>query len=139
MRQVRRTGRAAVVALAVVLLTHAAPAAAHVEKRSGPFRVSLGWVDEPALSGAPNAVEVALADAGGSAVPVPAGALQVEVSFAGTATTLPLVPADEGGGLRALVIPTRAGSYAFHVTGALRGRTVDVRATCGSGSFDCVT
>src|SRR5947208_579799 len=119
-----------------LLLVLAAPAGAHVEKRSGPFLLTLGWVDEPALSGAPNVVEVGVATSGGSPLAVPAGALQVEVSAAGEATTLPLVPSDEGGGLRAAIIPTRAGTYSFHVSGIVRGRTVDARATCGGGTFD---
>jgi|SRR3954452_8634891 hypothetical protein len=121
------------------LLALAGPAGAHVEERSGPFRLTLGWLDEPALSGAPNAVEVGVSEAGRGPLAVPAGALDVEVSSAGAATTLPLVPADEGGGLRAVIVPTRPGTYAFHVTGTIRGKPVDARATCGGATFDCVT
>jgi hypothetical protein len=121
------------------LLVLAAPAGAHVERDAGPFRLTLGWVDEPPLSGEANAVEVGVSEAGGGAVAVPAGALSVEVSSAGAATTLPLVPADEGGGLRAVIVPTRPGTYALHVTGTLRGKPVDAQATCGDSTFDCVS
>jgi hypothetical protein len=120
------------------LLAFAGPAEAHVERDSGPFRLTLGWVDEPPLSGEANAVEVGVSEAGGGRVAVPAGALSVEVSSAGAATTLPLVPADEGGGLRAVIVPTRPGTYAFHATGAIRGKPVDAQATCGDSTFDCV-
>src|SRR4051794_28439437 len=138
MRQLGRIAAAAAVALAVALLALAGAADAHVERRSGPFRVSLGWVDEPALSGARNAVEGGVADARGSPVAGPAGALDVGGSYAGVATTLPLVPA-EGGGLEAVIVPTRPGTYAFHVTGTLRGKAIDARATCGTRTFECVT
>jgi hypothetical protein len=121
------------------LLALAGPAGAHVERSSGPFRLTLGWVDEPPLSGEANAVEVGVSGAGGGPLAVPAGALSVEVSSAGATTTLPLVPADEGDGLRAVIVPTRPGTYAFHVTGTIRGKPVDARAACGGATFDCVT
>src|SRR3954454_2473834 len=128
------------------LLALAGPAGPHVERSSGPFRLTLGWVDEPPLSGEANAVEVGVSGAGGGplAVPagggsVPAGALSVQASSAGATTTLPLVPADEGEGLRAVIVPTRPGTYAFHVTGTIRGKPVDARAACGGATFDCVT
>src|SRR4051812_14122624 len=104
----------------VVALGLALPAggAAHVEKRSGPFRVTMGWGEEPAYSGAPNFVEVAVADGAGTPVVVPPGALDAEVSFgqAAAVITLPLVPAAERGKLRATIVPTRPGTYRFHVT-----------------------
>jgi hypothetical protein len=120
-----------------LLLALSPNASAHVVETSGPYRVTMGWGEEPALSGERNFVEVEVADAGGAPVRVPAGALTVEVSFAGAVRTLPLEPAEDGG-LRAVLVPTRPGTYAFHVTGTLRGSPVDVRATCSERTFDCI-
>jgi hypothetical protein len=141
MRRRGRTWQSVVSAFAgLALALSATPSAAHVEERSGPFRVTMGWGEEPAYSGSQNFVEVAISDAAGPVVVRP-GALDVEVSFGqGQAvTTLPLVPAGAPGQLRATIVPTRPGTYGFHVTGTLRNRTLDSRATCSGATFDCVT
>src|SRR3954470_8012515 len=131
-----RSWQSVVMALAALVLALPAPAAAHLEERSGPFRVTMGWGEEPAYSGAPNFVEVAVADGDGTRVVVPPGALDAEVSFgqAAAVITLPLVPAAERGKLRATVVPTRPGTYRFHVTGTVRGRALDARATCSGAT-----
>jgi hypothetical protein len=76
-----------------------------------------------------------------SGAPVPArlGKLQAEVSFGAARTTLALEPGGGPGKLRAAIEPTRPGTYAFHVTGTVAGRGVDVGATCSQATFDCVT
>jgi hypothetical protein len=136
-----RSFRSVVLSLAALVLALPAAAAAHVQEQSGPFRVTMGWTDEPAYSGAPNAVEVDLAGKGGAPVAVPAGVLDVELSFGGSAalTSLPLVPSGAPGKLRATVVPTRPGTYAFHVSGTVRGHPIEARATCSGATFDCVT
>src|SRR4051794_2275199 len=128
----------AVLLLTGVLLFLSPPASAHVTEASGPYRVAMGWEDEPALSGAPNGVEVALTTATGAPVAARAGALTVELGSGGAVKTLPLAPVGPGA-FRAAVIPTRPGTYSFHVTGTVRGRPVDARATCSGRTFDCVT
>lgn len=130
-----------IVATCVVLfgaLLTATTAAAHVEKESGPFRVELGWGVEPPLTGLDNFVQVEVADSAGAPVAVPAGALSVEVSYGASAVTRPLVPAEEPGELRAELVPTRPGTYAFHVSGTVDGRAVEVSATCSETTFECV-
>jgi hypothetical protein len=141
MRRRDRSWQSVVSALAAVALALPAAAGAHVVERSGPFRVTMGWGEEPAYSGAANFVEVAVAGQSGAPVAVPPGALDVEVSFGrdATAITLPLTPTGSPGKLRATIVPTRPGTYGFHVSGALRGKPVDVRATCSGATFDCVT
>jgi hypothetical protein len=133
-----RTGRSAALILAGSLLAFAAPATAHVEKSSGPYALTLGWGNEPALTGAENSVEVEVARAG-APVAVKAGALEAEVSFGPATKTLPLLPTGSPGEVGAVLVPTRPGTYAFHVTGKLNGSTIDVQATCSGGTFDCVT
>src|SRR3954471_18488697 len=115
-----------------------APATAHVEQRSGPFRVRMGWAEEPPYSGSPTAVEGEARRRDGAPVAVPPGALGAQVGFGRAVVTMELTPTEERGNLRAAIVPTRPGTYAFHVSGSLRGHDVDVDATCSSATFDCV-
>ena len=120
-------------------LTLTPAALAHVEKRSGSYSVAMGWGNEPPVSNSENFVDVTVTDASGAPVETPAGALQVEVSFGGEATTLPLVPGDERGQLRAAIVPTRPGTYGFRVRGTIDKRAVETEATCSESTFECVT
>src|SRR3954467_15035239 len=126
-----RRGRRCLSVVAALALAFPAAAAAHVEKRSGPFSVTMGWAEEPPYSGSLNAVEVEVTDRAGALVAVPPGALDGEVTFGKALVSMPLFPADERGKLQAKIIPTRPGTYAFHVTGTLRGHDIDAQATCG--------
>jgi hypothetical protein len=139
MHQRRRNWQSVVLVLSGLLLTLAVPASAHVETKSGPFRVTMGWGEEPARSGSENFVEVGVSDASGAPVKARAGALEVEVSFGDAVSTLPLVPGDAPGQFRAVIVPTRPGTYGFHVTGAIKGRNIDAQAMCSARTFDCVT
>ncbi len=141
MRQLgRRAGLVPMLALIAAMLAAAPAASAHVTKVSGPMQVEIGWGNEPPLTGLDNFVEVTVSDAATDApVAVPAGALSVAVSYGGTAKTIPLTPDEAPGNLRAPLIPTRPGVYAFHVSGVIKGRTLDVSATCSEATFECVT
>lgn len=135
----RRRIAAAAVAAAAAALAAAPAAGAHVTRSSGPYRVELGWGREPAISGSENFVDVGVTQASGGPAAGGRADLQVEVSFGAARTTLPLVPAESPGRFRAVLVPTRPGAYAFHVTGTLGGRAIDVRAACSERTFDCVT
>jgi hypothetical protein len=136
MRRRSRTRLAALLIGSAALLL-SPPASAHDRKVIGPLRLSIGWGNEPAFTGAANFVEVAVTDLAGTAVSQVRGSLSVEVSFGGERIVLPLVPA--GGELRAPLVPTRPGTYTFHLTGTLRGRAVDTTSTCSDTTFACVT
>jgi hypothetical protein len=134
-----RGGIGRIVALAfALLLAVAGNASAHVTKVSGPFEVEMGWGNEPAIAGFENFVEVAVSDRSGAPVSAGADALDVQVSFGDARVSLPLLPDEEPGELRAALVPTRPGTYAFHITGTLRGREVDLASTCSEATFDCV-
>jgi hypothetical protein len=122
---------------AALCLAAVAPAAAHVSKASGDFRVEVGWGAEPAFSGQQNFVDVSVARRSGGAVGADAS-LSVQASFAGQVVTLPLVTTGAPGRFRAPLVPTRPGTYGFHVMGTVRGSQVDVEATCSERTFDCV-
>ena len=123
----------------VTLVTIGPPAAhAHETKVIGPLRITVGWGEEPALVGVKNEVSLVVTDTAGTPVADPAAALNVEISFGPERVVRALVPRGSAGAFTAAVVPTRAGTYAFHVTGAVRGTTVDLTSTCSDRTFDCV-
>lgn len=139
---VRVAGRLVATAAAFALLAFAAgpPAYAHETRDAGGFRVTIGWVDEPAYRGFDNAVEVTLTTADGAPVTdLGGGALTVEVSTAGNAATFALQPDGRPGVFVAPLVPTRVGTYTFHVSGLVQGKVVDARSTCSTDTFDCVS
>ncbi len=132
-------GRTALAAacFTVIAGTVGGGAAAHETQTAGPLRLTVGWASEPALAGAPNAIELAVSDSGGASVTDPAASLTVDVTFGAEKLVRPLAPAGAGR-FQAALIPTRAGTYAFRVHGTLRGESVDITSTCSDRTFDCV-
>ena len=127
-------------AFAFVAFAAAPPAYAHETREAGGFRVTVGWVNEPAYRGFENAVEVTLATADGAPVTdLGGGALTVEASTADDAATFALQPDDRPGVFVAQLVPTRVGTYTFHVSGLVQGKVVDASSTCSAQTFDCVS
>jgi len=125
--------------VAILLLAAWTPAAAHETKGVGDLRLTVGWGEEPAFSGFRNFVEVDVADAAGRPVADLGGALSVEVSFGDERISLSLLP-DRGqpGKFRAWLVPTRPGTYSFHITGTAKGQAIDMTSTCSQETFACV-
>jgi hypothetical protein len=139
MRQPSRSGLAVALIMSALLLILAPPAPAHVREVVGRFRLTFGWREEPAFTGSKNFVEVAVADAAGAPVSDLGGPLTAEVSFGDRLISLPLLPAEgQPGQFRASLVPTRPGTYSFHITGRVKGQAIDTRATCSQRTFDCV-
>ena len=115
-------------------------ARAHERKDVGDFRLTVGWGDEPAFSGSRNAVEIDVADMAGRPVTdLGGGNLSVEVSFGAEHVALPLHPAPgPPGKFSSLLLPTRPGTYTFHITGTVKGQAIDVTSTCSEQTFACV-
>ena len=111
----------------------------HERLVAGPYRLTVGWGDEPAFTGFKNFVSVAVSDADGKPVRDLTGNLAVEIAFGDERRSLSLRPAfqrpDE---FRAVIVPTRAGTYSFHITGTLNGRPIDATSTCSDRTFSCV-
>ncbi len=128
-----------VVPTLVLLLALAPQALAHVVAIAGSFRIKMGWLQEPALTGSENSVQVDVSDLSGASVSRANVALAVQISFGETRITLPLLPVERPGEFSALLIPTQPGTYAFRVTGTVRSRAIDVAASCSNRTFDCVT
>lgn len=108
------------------------------------YRLTLGFVTEPAYVGQPNALELRVIEfvpndatptAGTpetttvDAVPVRGleETLKVEVEVRGSEVRAPLnlQPAGRAGSYRATLFPTAPGDYVFHITGDIDGEPVD--------------
>ena len=122
----------------VVTLLYAASVSPHERKEVGDYRLVIGWGEEPAFSGLKNAIEVDVADKSGGPV-VENASLTVDVSFAGEHLMLPLRPVrSQPGKFRAVLLPTRAGTYSFHITGNVDKQPIDVTSTCSGQTFACI-
>jgi len=139
-------------ALATTGLLVAAPAFAHTEKDAGPYKLLLGWRDEPAYTGSLNAVQLFVHDASGKAIDdLGKKGLTVVVSTGTGATAKSSSPLaftgafdpDSGlgthGEFDAPILPTGAGTYTFHITGDINGTAVDVSAASSDTTFADVT
>ena len=141
MRQVRAAPAVLLVAAAAVLLAGPGVGRAHETRPVGENEVVVGWLDEPAFAGFKNAVQVQVR-AGGA--PVEGAELEVVVLFGGPdaeerTDPMPLEPAlGSPGEYRASLIPTRPGTYTFHVTGSVGGQALDETFTSGEQTFDDV-
>jgi len=138
--------RAVALLLGVALAaSQALAASAHVEEAAGPYHLEIGWHVEPTYVGYPNAVEVTITDDAGQPV-TDLAEDDLHVTLAsGSQISQPLSfePAfdvAEGDGTPgqyiAKVLPTAAGDYTFHLTGAIHGTKVDVSVTSGDKTFD---
>lgn len=131
----------AALAIAVSLL---APTAvwAHEQRAAGSVELVVGWSTEPAYAGAPNAVSVSVTHDGRS---VERADLDAIVIFGGREASkrtepLPLEAVfGKPGAYEAPIVPTRPGTYTFHVSGTLSdGERVDEYFTSGEETFDDV-
>jgi hypothetical protein len=116
----------------------AAPALAHEDRPvgDGSVRLSVGWGVEPPLTGFLNAATVEVHD--GADRPVTGVTdLEVQVKTGALTADFALEPDDGTPGLyRAALIPTKAGTYSFRVTGTIRGQAVDQTFTSSETTFD---
>jgi hypothetical protein len=136
-----RRGRLAqtiLAALAIVALSHG-PALAHEHRRVKGLDMVVGWIDEPALSGFKNAVQVIVTRAKD---PVENGKLEVMILFGDRdsetqSDALPLEPSfGVPGQYEATIIPTRPGQYTFHITGRVGGAEIDEFFTSGPETYN---
>lgn len=139
-RLLRGLSLLATVALALAL---GVSAAAHEQRQVGPYTLEVGWRDEPALAGLPNAVEVEIREgATGHGVDGLAKTLVVSVSFGGSSAVfvpeLRSLGAADPGHYTADVIPTAEGDYRFRLQGTIGTQEVNELFESGPGRFDPV-
>jgi hypothetical protein len=120
----------------------AGPALAHEHRHVGSYELTVGWTDEPSIAGFQNGVQLFVANPDGTAVED--AKMQVEIIFGqpdGTEKTQPMdmEPSDENPGeYDAFLIPTRPGTYTFHLTGTIGTQNVDEVFTSSDTTFDDV-
>lgn len=77
--------------------------------------------------------------AGHPVVDLGGGAQSAEVAFGDERIPLSLVPPPgHPGKFRAWLVPTRPGTYSFHVSGTVKGQAIDMMSTCSDTTFACV-
>ncbi len=114
---------------------------AHEQRGVAGHNIVVGWDVEPAFTGSANAVGMRVTDSRGGQ-PVQGLQMKVEVLFGDRSSTrktapLDLVPAvDEPGKYSAGIVPSRPGTYTFHITGQLDGEPFDQYFTSGEDTFD---
>jgi hypothetical protein len=146
-RRFLMTGRAHTVLMALALgftlaVGATAGALAHVEidVGDGQYVMEIGFRDEPAFVGLPNALTLSVeryATGGTEPVNDLAATLSAEVSRDGQVMTLPLVPVGEGE-YEAVFVPTATGDYTFRISGTIGEATVDESVTSGPTTFNSV-
>ena len=120
--------------------TAIALAHAEIDVGDGQYVMEVGFRDEPAYAGLPNALALSVeryATGGTEPVNDLAATLSADVSRDGQSMTLPLVPVGEGA-YEAAFVPTATGDYTFHISGTIGEATVDESVTSGPTTFNSV-
>jgi hypothetical protein len=128
------------VAMAALSLPRTAVAHVDIDVGDGQYVMELGFRDEPAYLGQPNALYLSVAEyATGGTEPVDglAATLSAEVSKDGQTKQLDLVPMGDGV-YEGAFVPTATGDYTFRVSGTIGEATVDESVTSGPQTFNSV-
>lgn len=134
----RRSGVAAAFA-AVALLLLPGLVAAHGGREVGEYEFTVGFFVEPAFEGEKNGVDLRVADAEGEPVEGVEETLEVEVTQADKAMTLPLRTVfGEPGRYTADFFPTVPGQYTFRFVGTVGDLDVDEAFTSEVDGFNSV-
>lgn len=135
------TALASIAFVVTSLLLFPGHAYAHERRTVGPYEIEVGWLVEPAYSGAMNAMWLEVVDSRtGKPVTGLEKTLGAEVA-AGGLRPFPLTlgaRAETPGAYDAPFIPTVTGSYTFHINGKIDALSIDERFISGPGTFDDV-
>lgn len=136
--------RTSILAAAAVTAMLAGPGAtlAHVnvDVADGEYVLELGFQNEPAWLGQPNAIWVKAGKYGtGGATPVDglAGSLTAEVEKDGKTLQIPLIPQEDGVYI-APFFPTAIGDYTFRIAGEIDGKPVAAEVSSSPTTFNAV-
>lgn len=133
MRLFRRFGAAALLATAAAVLL-AAPAFAHLDVTVGNYATVVGWLDEPAIQGQMNGLDITVLTTP-AAQPVTGleNTLKADVQYGSVKETLSLTPQDgKPGHYTAPIAPSQAGGYKVRLYGTVDGTPFDHTYDLGS-------
>ena len=143
MRGARWLRMLAALALAVSMLVSVVGlASAHEHRDVGPYTLTVGFRNEPAIADEPNGLDLRVMQGEGQdAKPVEGleKTLKAEVLFGGQRMPLTLRAVyGKPGSYTADFIPTQPGDYTFHIFGTINGTSVDERFTSSPTTFSPV-
>ena len=131
---IRRIGRAAVLATAVLALS-AGAALAHEERAIGDYSFEVGFIDEPVFTGQKSGLEFFVMN-GEEPVEGLEATLEAEVTFGSQTRDLEISPRfGEPGAYESVFFPTAAGPYTFRIYGDLEGTAIDESFTSSPEGF----
>lgn len=140
MKKINRTMLSALALALLVSVIAVGVAFAHEQRTVGNYQFVVGFLNEPAYSGLPNGLDLRISNKdSGKPVEGLEKTLQAELIFG--AKTMPLtVRARFGqpGAYTADLVPTKAGTYIFHIFGTIEGQKVDEKFESGPGRFNDV-
>jgi hypothetical protein len=138
-RMVRRSVRAVLAAAALTALASGV-ASAHVPEMVGPFATEVGWLDEPAVQGQMNGLDIRiLTRAEDKPVSGAEKTLKAEIGHGGRTKTVDLEPQHgKPGAYTAAVLPTRPGAYTVRLFGTVDGTPFDATYDLGGDSDSVV-
>lgn len=113
---------------------------AHERRTVGKYDFVVGFLNEPAYVGQPNSIDLRISNTD-TKKPVEGleKTLKAEVIFGGRSMPLELTARfGQPGAYNGNLIPTKAGTYIFHITGEIEGQVVDERFESGPGRFNDV-
>src|SRR5215467_6934334 len=105
------------------------PVYAHITKQVGNMKITVGWSDEPPLTGQVNNIIVAVnkTSAGGHESPVidALADLDVKQKYGSITKSIDFIPSEQAEGLyESKTVPTRVGSYSLTMNGTIQGEKV---------------
>lgn len=134
----------ALAALAVIVFTLAlstTSAAAHERRTVGQYQLVVGFLTEPAYAGQPNGLDLRVSDTRTNQ-PVEGleKTLKAEVTYGGLAPLALTITARFGqaGAYGGQFVPTKSGTYIFHLTGKIGTQDIDEKFESGPNRFSDV-
>lgn len=136
-RSLRALAALAVIAATLALTTTAADA--HERRTVGSYQLVVGFLTEPGYAGQPNGLDLRVTDTR-TTQPVEGleKTLKAEVSFGGLAP-LPLTVTarfGQAGAYAGQFVPTKPGTYIFHISGKIGTQDIDERFESGPNRFN---
>jgi hypothetical protein len=130
-----RTGRAAVLGVALTMIVGVGATLAHESRDVGEYTFVVGFLDEPVYAGLKSGLDLRIS-AGETPVEGAEDMLEAEVIFGDQTRALEISPAfGEPGAYRSVFFPTAAGSYSFRIFGEIDGTAIDESFTSGPDTF----
>ncbi|HUQ16659.1 MAG TPA: hypothetical protein VM070_02620 [Candidatus Saccharimonadales bacterium] len=130
---------AALAVIVAALALSAGSAWAHERRTVGSYQLVVGFLTEPGYSGQPNGLDLRVTDTR-TTQPVEGleKTLKAEVSFGGLAPLPLTVTARFGqtGAYAGQFVPTKPGTYIFHISGKIGTQDIDERFESGPNRFN---